>query len=230
MSWDILYYGGTSPASYSTTFSAAENPISQSGVWKRNQSNGWTNAKTVNMSGDYVAFGTQTGSGSPDIYDDSYAYIDPAYKIFSADQEVTVTVYKGSPSGTREVEILLRASDDATHVWCYEVLFPHNTAYAPQLVKWLGPRGGGEGTQFTYLAEAGSTYTPANGDTIRARIVGNVVTVWLNSTQVINKNVTTDINSNSIAVYSSGQPGIGFFTNVAADTTYGLTSFSATDV
>ena len=77
--------------------------------------------------------------------------------------------------------------------------------------------------QFTYLTQQhGAQYGVAEGDVVKATIVGNVITAYINGAQVMQATDNT---------YVTGNPGIGFFLNGTgvANTDYGFTSFTASD-
>jgi hypothetical protein len=191
---------------YSTSFDNNENPISEGGTWRR-ANNNWTNVQTVNG----VAFGT---NGVANIYDDSYALLSG----FSADQTVEAVVFRDpalSPGPTHEVELLLRFSDDAGNARGYECLFDrHGTI---QLMRWNGAMGDFTGLQHTeenYLGRHLQT-----GDVIKATIVGNVISAYING-QLMARAVDSAI--------TSGQPGIGFFIRPGgSQRLLGLSSFTA---
>jgi len=67
-----------------------------------------------------------------------------------------------------------------------------------------------------------SQYGVANGDVIKASMVGNVITADINGVRVLQATDST---------YASGSPGLGCYiegtTGVNSD--YGFTSFTATD-
>ena len=87
-----------------------------------------------------------------------------------------------------------------------------------EIVRWNGPLG-----DFTYLSRAtGPQSGVANGDVVKATIVGDVITAYINGVQVLRATDNT---------YTSGSPGMGFYlqgtTGVNGD--FGFTSFTATD-
>ena len=86
------------------------------------------------------------------------------------------------------------------------------------IARWEGPLG-----KFTYLKKMeGSKYGVKTGDVVKASMIGNVLTVYINGVQMIQ---VTDNN------FTSGNPGIGFYlegaTGVMGD--YGFSSFTATE-
>jgi hypothetical protein len=103
------------------------------------------------------------------------------------------------------------------------------------IVRWNGILG-----NFDYLFnQAGSKYAVADGDTLRATIVGNIITAY-NGVEIM---ATADITKPPIpsmggdTVYTTGNPGMGFNLESAnlggacagTNGDYGLTSFTATD-
>jgi hypothetical protein len=196
---DLAVDGVRLPGTYSTTFPLAENPISEGGAWHNPNGTGFTNCRTQ---GDNV-FGT---NGSTDTYDDSYCYLTG----FSNDQEVEGVIHRGSPpSANHEVELHLRVSESGGETFLYEILFNKDGAF--QVIRWNGWRGGGgEGTlditDFTGEGSGpGHSSPPVNGDIIKARMVGQTITVFYNGSQIW---TYTD---NSAGRLTAGNPGIGFF-------------------
>ena len=101
----------------------------------------------------------------------------------------------------------------------YEISFKCSKtsgAYA-QIVRWNGTRG-----DFTHLSLlAGAQYGVTEGDVLKATIVGNVITGYINGVQVIQ---ATD------GTFLTGNPGIGFYAATEnANSDYGFTSFRASD-
>ena len=194
---------------YQTTFPLNENPISENGAWANNGGPSWNKVQTVG--GD--AFGTQPGTGT---YDDSYAHLSG----FRPDQAAEATIYKNGPSGIHEVELLLRWASSSGVTRGYECLLSHNAAYDPQIVRWNGAK-----DDFTYLdATVHSSPVPADGDLMKATIIGNAIKVYLNSTLIAE---AVDPKS----TWTSGDPGVGFYiTGSEPNTTYGFKDFKAYDL
>ncbi len=200
---------------YTTRFPGTENPISENGEWINGKSVGldWADVSTVPG----LAFGTQSGSNG---YDDSTALL---AGVWGANQSVTATVYSRSQRGGRiyeEVEIRLRSTLSPRRCTGYEVLFRSlkNSDSYVQIVRWNGPLG-----DFTYLAdEKGVKCGISNGDTVKASIIGNVITAYINDVPVAQA---------ADGTYSSGNPGMGFFIQgtPAANRDYGFSRVSASD-
>jgi hypothetical protein len=192
---------------YSTNFDVAENPLSENGRWHR-ANNAWTNVQTFGG----VAFGT---NGVTNGYDDSYALLSG----FGPDQTAEATVFRDAsltPSVTHEVELLLRASDDANNARGYECLF--NWAGGIQIVRWNGAMG--DFTVLPILNERSLGRPLATGDVIKGSIVGNTIRVYINGNEMGRAVDST---------FSTGQPGISFFIRPGGhQRLLGLTSYTAT--
>ena len=204
---------------YSTNFAGTENPISEGGRWINGGVAGldWANVRTTPG----LAFGTQTGLIE---YNDAAALLSGNW---GPDQTVQATVHSTNQNDGifEEVELRLRSSLSAHNATGYEITFRCSktaNAYAG-IARWNGALG-----DFTALVGGnGSQYGVADGDVVKASMIGNVITVYLNGVQIFQ---TTD------NTFSSGSPGIGFdlwlnhnagSQNTNAD--FGFTSYSATD-
>jgi hypothetical protein len=157
------------------------------------------------------AHGTQTGIKD---YDDSYAYL-PG---FPANQSASATIVlntTATDANTREAELLLHWSDSAHSATGYEINLQYMGAYV-QIVRWNGAFG-----DFTMIGGVTNLPNkPKTGDVFKATIVGNVITVFYNGTQIAQATDST---------YATGNPGMGFFIRApAANTDFGFSSFTAT--
>ncbi len=209
----------TSANSYTTNFPLTENPISEGGAWVSGGTVGldWNNVRTTPGK----AFGTQV-PGTGNYYGDSTAILAGTW---APDQTITANVYtvNQTSSVSEEVELRLRTSISAHSITGYEVNFRciNNSSVWIQIVRWNGPIG-----SFTVIgnASSGSSSYITNGIAIKATIVGNVITGYVNNVQVVTATDNT---------YTTGSPGIGFFlsggsSNLNAD--FGLTSVAADEV
>jgi hypothetical protein len=196
--------GSVFPKTYSTDFNGSENPLSEEGAWNHYGLD-W---KAVRKA-DGVAYGTQTGWGG---YDDSYAHLSG----FGPDQTAWGVIQRTSGSrGIHEVEIHLRWSDSAHGAQGYECLLSYDGSYA-QIVRWNGPFG-----DFTYIGWAAAAPVPRSGDTLRASIKGDLITVFYNGTEIMRARD---------GAFAAGDPGIGFFIQSEGDNSdVGFTGFTATD-
>ena len=160
-----------------------------------------------------VAYGT---NGVTNSYDDSYALLTGS---FGPDQTAEAVIYRNqnlSPGPSHEVELLLRFSDDSGNARGYECLF--NWYGGIQIMRWNGSFG-----DFTVLQMSGtdSLGRPlVTGDVIKASIVGNVISTYINGTLMAKATDST---------FESGKPGISFFVRPGGSTSLlGLTSYSVT--
>ena len=209
----MLSCTSASAQTYATNFPLTENSISENGHWMNGKSVGldWADVSTTPG----LAIGRESGSTG---YDDATALLTGSW---GADQTVHATVYtvNQNDSSNQEVELRLRSSLSAHISTGYEVLFRcSKTANAYlSIVRWNGLL-----HDFTGLfGQRGAQYGVANGDVIKAMIIGNVITAYINGVQVAG--VTDD-------TYATGNPGMGFYLWRGAGTNgdYGFTSFTAT--
>lgn len=184
--------------SYTTNFSAVEQPLSDRGKWITGRASGldWADVRT----GVGLAYGTESGNGKGDqAYDDSTALLTGTW---GADQTVEGEVRSIHPNDYdfEEVELRLRSALSSHKATGYEVLFRCSktaNAYA-SIVRWDGNLG-----KFTYLSQKkGPECGVANGDIVKATAVGNVITGYVNGVEVIRATDNT---------YAQGSPGMGFW-------------------
>lgn len=191
---------------YATSFDATEQPISETGRWRRAR-NAWTDVRTA----EGVAFGT---NGRSNGYDDSYALLSG----FGPNQHAQAVIQRSAElaSGiTHEVELLLRFSDGPSYARGYECLFAYFGGV--QVVRWNGAIG-----DYTALPLRGGPQRLdrelQTGDRIAATIRGNVIRVFINDELMAETEDST---------YVSGQPGISFFTRPGGNSAHlALSSYS----
>lgn len=206
---------------YTTNFSSAENPISEGGKWLNGRADGldWTDVRTTPG----FAFGTEIGGNRPDPqkYDDSTALLKGTW---GPNQTVEAKVHAVNPNQDgkvwEEVELRLRSSISPHNCTGYEVMF--RCTKIPQaycnIARWEGPLG-----KFTMLKETkGSEYGVKDGDVVKASMIGNILTVYINGARKIQL---------SDDKFASGNPGVGYYlegaTGVIGD--FGFSNFMATD-
>ena len=200
-----------SQGTYTTNFPLTENPISEGGRWINGGVTGldWANVQT-------------TGGFAGGVGPASAAYADPSAVLagnWGPNQTLTGTVYSvgASDSYYQEVELRLRTTISAHSITGYEVNFrtPNNGSAYVYIVRWNGAVG-----NFTNLAWATGTGV-SNGDVVKATIVGNTISAYINGTLMV---TATD------STYATGNPGIGFDYGCANTySAFGFTSFTATD-
>ena len=214
----VAWVGGSPGFSqtFSTRFEGAENPISENGAWT-NAGTDWTHIQKANG----IAFGTQSGTNTGIYkYNDSYAHLSG----FPPDQEAWGEVRITNPKASciEELEILLRwnsAPHRTTGYECFARCVSSEASYV-QIVRWDGPLG-----KFTYLADMrGTNYGLKDEDVLKASVVGNRITVFING---IEKAHAVDDS------FPAGNPGIGEYFDcldgkgVGSNADFGFASFTA---
>lgn len=205
---------GSGRVTYSTNFDTDESPLSENGAWRQDGTD-WTNVDTAGG----TAFGTQplgAARGPDGEYNDSYAHLTG----FPPDQEATAVIHRGQvdPSCTHEVELLLRWSDSAHSASGYECNLAYDGSYM-HVIRWNGALG-----DFDFLTMSSVPGGIADGDTFRATVVGNVITVYVND---IERATVVD------SAITSGNPGIGFWRGLGGCGSFGdfgFTSFAASSI
>jgi hypothetical protein len=202
---------------YTTSFPLTENPISEGGKWINGGSVGlkWSNVSTTPG----LAIGHQPGNVH---YTDATALLTGNW---APNQTAQATVHVGNTydNDYPEVELRLRSSLSARSCSGYEISFKATTTAAAYviIVRWNGPL-----NDFVYLKRLdGSRYGVKNGDVVKATIVGNVITAYINGAQVA---TATD------SMFTKGNPGMGFNFDCSrrcqgTNQGYGFTRFTASD-
>lgn len=212
---------------YSTSFPATENPISESGSWVSGGVSGGAFTDVRTASGN--ALSTDNDAIA---YNDSVAIL--ADTTWPPDQTVSGIVYAVNRTGagtsgygdgcSHEVELHLRGDISTGSSTGYEILFSSPLASLggvawQEIVRWNGARG-----DFTYLSQLyGSQYEVVTGDNVMATITGNVINVYKNGALI---NTATD------STFPIGRPGMGFYTSSgcvagAHNDDFGFSSFAA---
>lgn len=202
----IVPVGGISGSSYTTNFPLTENPINEGSHWINGQANGidWSNVKTASNR----ATGSRTMEAAGNRYSDDIAIINNSVQSFHANQYAQGTVYKASGytgnGGSHEIELLLHFNVSSNNAHGYEVLWGIQGYIA--IVRWEGPV-----NSYTALYDPGpgSIPVPADGDILTAQIVDNIISVKRNGVNVAG--TTIDITSFGGSVWTTGQPGMGFW-------------------
>ncbi|MFN7998356.1 MAG: hypothetical protein U0Q18_32340 [Bryobacteraceae bacterium] len=203
---------------YTTTFPAAENPISQGKQWSNGKDDGadWCNVQT---SAGYV-----WGVGPCPV-----EYADPTAVLIGAwgpDQTVQATarIKSTTPSYYQEIELRLRTTIRPHTITGYEINFGVSHPYL-EIVRWNGRL-----ADFTYLSPSCKYpsvcarvdgFLIRNGDVAKATISGNTINVYVNG---VLRATATD------RTFTTGNPGVGY--NYGCGGTYanfGWENFSATD-
>ena len=208
----VASLGNASSKTYSTTFPRTENPISEGGNWINGAAVGldWSNVQTIPG----LAFDV-SGTG----YRDGTALLAGSW---GPDQMAQATVRCKNPSSGiyQEVELRLRSALSAHVATGYEInarCLRGDPASYLYIVRWNGRYG-----NFTTLTGGtGAQYGVTDGDVLKASIIGDVITVYVNGVELV---TATD------TVYAAGSPGMGFdLANSTAYSDFGFTSFMASD-
>src|ERR1700722_5897903 len=160
--------------SYSTSFPAAENPISEGAKWINGGTTGldWANVQTTSG----LAFGTNVSGAPP--YNDSTAVLAGTW---GSNQTAQATVYTINQTSAiqEEVELRLRTTITAHSITGYEFDY-RTTSDGSQyivIVRWNGPL-----NKFTYLTPSPCTACGPglhNGDTVKATAIGSTLTLYI---------------------------------------------------
>jgi hypothetical protein len=219
---------------YSTTFTATENPICDGSPcnWTGGGAAGgnlWGNVQTKP--------GLAFGVSAPTQYGDPTAVLAGTWGDNQTVQG-TVKVSSAQPTTSccHEIELRLRLTISANSVKGYEAYCSMiaGNQYC-HIASWGGPNGAyvnldtcaGGGSPSRYLI---------NGDVLKATVTGtNPVTIklYINDTQVMTVEDTgscTFSDGNKYGPWTSGNPGIGMYDSMDSNwSSYGWSSFSATD-
>ncbi len=185
-------------ASYSTTFAANENPLSEGGVWTTGKTLGldWNDVQTGGGNAYATAFNNLAVAA-----DDSIAQLSSNIGI-GVDQTISGTIHRApgyNSSGQHEIELFVRMKITAHNARGYEVNWNAQNNYA-QIVRWNGAL-----SNYTYLKEIAFRKVPADGDVVKVTAIGTsptIISVYLNGSFV---------DSATDSTWSDGQPGIGFW-------------------
>jgi hypothetical protein len=206
------------PRTYSTSFPATENPISESGNWVNGLAVGldWQNMQTG--SGNVYATAT-----NPSNLDDNIAVL----AGFAANHSIEAVVHLAggyAPTDPHEIELILRGTITANSIKCYEILM--DTAGSFQQVRWNGTIADiTVNPPWTSVTGTGPG-TVVDGDVIKAQISGDTITLFKNGSQVWQG---TDATAGKI---TSGNPGVASFMRGTGNvlSSFGFKSIVATDL
>jgi len=185
--------------SYSTTFPANENPISESGNWENTISGTFT--APVSTTGGHAVGLDSTG------VNDSIARLVGAY---GRDQTITATAYRGGASGAAEIELHCRmtmtpGAPDTIQTYEFDIL---PSVDAIVIAKWDGSQG-----TLTNLTNDSGLGGVSDGDVFEASAIGPAN----NTVLTLKKNGTIISQATDTAAFPSGNPGIGFDAGTSSD-------------
>ena len=212
---------------FSTTFPATENPISQGGVWISGHAAGngcftspafcFGDVQTTGGSPG-KAWGTVVNSSCSGVVgqncNDSTAILAGTWNKV---QTVEGIIYTNGTlnGGFDEVELRLLTTISANSITGYEITCNVSGEHYFGMARWNGPLG-----QFTNMG-ANNSVGCTNGDDIKA-------TVDASGNFTLYKNGTVEFTAHD-TTFTSGSPGIGFYTGSGNLSDFGLKSFTATD-
>lgn len=214
--------------SYSTAFPLTENPISEGGTWLSGGTvtGAWQDVRTTPG----LAFAAGVCASPP--YNDPIALLNGSW---AADQQAFAHVRTVNQQAgfNQEVECHLRAELKANRAWGYEILWKcfNNSNWYTDIVRWNGFP-----DDFDILVHTTSGPGLANGDLVCARMVGSVITAYVNGVLVNSHDTAGDsapVSGGGPARYVSGAPGLGFFQHGATTVTlpdFGFIDFSANEL
>jgi len=181
-----------SGGSYSTSFNATENPITEGGRWVNGKAVGidWQNIASENGRAKATDF---MYTAPP--YDDCIAHLSPAFLAAHPNQYAQGTVYRapGYNQG-HEIELYVRLLITPRNARGYEAYW-NVAANDIYLVRWNGPL-----NSFTPLANVHIASPATTGDVMRMEINFTTITVKVNGATVITRSDPT---------WATGQPGLG---------------------
>ena len=165
-----------SPFLFTDTFASTQNPYT-------GQGSGLGGASFFGDWGDMqTASGHCYGTTFSDVdYDDSLTVWDTG----SADHYVEAVIWRSSPSYnpgvSHEAQLIVRAGGSAGTLELLEILFAHDGTNI-QLVRWNGDLNDVDVLSWDSGGNMGRV--PEDGDVVRAEIIGNELTVYLNDVEV----------------------------------------------
>lgn len=205
--------GSALATSYSTSFAATQNPISENGVWLNGETNGvdWNNCAMLPG----FVYGTQPNAIGAEQYADATCVLTGTWGPNQTAQ-ATVSVPSIVTSGSAEVELRLNTTIRAGSITGYEFNCSTNPneVYA-QIVRWNGGL-----AQFTGIGSANTSCRA--GDVLKATRSGSTLTFYKNGRVIATAQDST---------YTGGSPGVGFYNqnSTAEEEDFGFSNFSATD-
>jgi len=218
---------------YSTTFPASENPISEGGHWVVRQSGDASRWGSVQTNGTMVL-----GVSQPGTFGDPTAILTGTW---GPNQTVQGTVRIGTPSTSgHEIELRLRSKISSASIMGYEAYCSITTGeHYCYIARWNGPV-----NSYCNIQDAGfATPALATGDVIKATVTGTnpvSVTLYRQAGGTGSFVQLAHASDNGTAKYSdcpggaggpftSGSPGVGFWNAKDSNWNWGWSDFTATD-
>ena len=166
-------------STYTTTFAATENPISEGGKWINGAAAGgnlWGNVQTTP--------GLAFGVSEPSQFGDPTAILSGTW---AADQSAEATIkIVTAPTGTccHEAEVRLRTTISTSRITGYEAYcsVQSNNPYC-HIASWGGPNGA-----WVNMENSSPSIFLRNGDVLKATVTGTnptTITMFINGTQIL---------------------------------------------
>ena len=197
-------------STYTTTFPAAENPISEGGKWINGSAAGG------NLWGDVQSTtGMAFGVSEPSQFGDPTAVLTG---VWSADQSAEATikiVSMPTNSCCHEAEVRLRTAISSNRITGYEVYcsVQANDPYC-HIASWGGPNGA-----WVNMESSAPLIYLRNNDVLKGTVTGTnpaTITMYINGTQILqvqDRGNFTFSDGRRYGPWTSGSPGIGFYNN-----------------
>lgn len=192
---------------YFTSFAGSEGVLSEGGIWLRHAPDIFNNpVQKLN--------GAAFDGGSASAVNDALAYVSPAMFVPSTRVRLTSTLKVNGTIGAGEVEHHFNGTSDATNVRLYEADLGSGGVFG--VAKWRGSQGNVLAF-LTHLSGSGSWVSgPVSGDKLISErtISGGVVHFDLFHVPLSSGTKTfiysAEDDGSDSAIYTTGQPGIGF--------------------
>lgn len=209
---------GVPPNTYTTSFPLTELVISEGGAWTSNAVAPRTPVQTANGN----AFGTMSSFDGVN-FNDSAACLSQS---FSADQQITATLYNNGAIDGLEAELLLRCDFSPTRAFCYEL----DLTISGQLnwVRWDMTSSSPNAFQVLVSVTRPSAAHYTDGAVWTARVVGTVLTAICDGVTVLTYDTAGDATR-----LSAGKPGMGFWNSTGSSSNspkLGWKDFTATAI
>jgi hypothetical protein len=192
-------------ASFSTSFTGTENPLSESGAWTEGtimSAGAGTKTACQKSTG---GFGTMVSFDGTNFTDSCAALS----QTFGPDQEVLCTLGNVSAPNGLETEILLRADITTAHIFTYE-LDCVLSGGGISLVRWdmtvANPN-----TFLVLRAHPPLEVAFNDGDQVYGSIVGTLITCKYKAGAGALTTLFTYDTAGDTTKYSTGKPGVGFW-------------------
>jgi hypothetical protein len=167
-------------SSFSTTFTADENPLSQGSKWLNGATDGLDWGDFKSNAANSCACAAAFFPASPPPYSDAIAILKSSAFACPADQYAQTTIFRAggyNPVGTHETGLLARFAISAHSAAGYEWYF--SVVSSTAVIRWNGAI-----NDFTPIISVTLNTTPADGDVMRLEVQGNAIRCYQNGSLV----------------------------------------------